>query len=114
LEPEFVSPQDGAVKQDCETRAVQRWLAKHGAQYARLNPFYLGDDLHSRQPTCEAILATGGNFLFVCKPDSHPLIQEGITGIALPSLAEPVRRAAARWRRRPEGQLVGDRDPRRH
>ena len=97
LEPEFVSPQDGAVKQDCETRAVQRWLAKHGAQYARLNPFYLGDDLHSRQPTCEAVLATGGNFLFVCKPDSHPLIQEGITGIALPSLAEPVKRGRKRF-----------------
>ncbi len=67
LEPEFVSPQDGAVKQDCETRAVQRWLAKHGAQYARLSPIYLGDDLHSRQSTCEAVLATGGNFLFVSR-----------------------------------------------
>ena len=97
LEPEFVSPQDGAVKQDCETRAVQRWLAKHGAHYARLNPIYLGDDLHSRQPTCEAVLATGGNFLFVCKPDSHPPIQEYITGSELPSLAVPVKRGRKRF-----------------
>jgi hypothetical protein len=92
LEPEFISPQDGAAKQDCETRAAQRWLAKHGAQYARLKPIYLGDDLYSRQPTCEAVLATGGNFLFVCKPDSHPLIQEYITGIELPNHAVQVKR----------------------
>jgi len=97
LEPEFISPQDGAEKQDCETRAVQRWLAKHGAQYARRNPIYLGDDLHSRQPTCEAVLATGGNFLFVCKPDSHPLIQEYITGIGLPSHVVPVKRGRKRF-----------------
>jgi hypothetical protein len=97
LEPEFISPQDGAEKQDCEARAVQRWLAKHGAQYARRNPIYLGDDLHSRQPTCEAVIATGGNFLFVCKPASHPLIQEHITGIELPSLAVPVKRGRKRF-----------------
>ena len=30
LEPEFVTPQDGAEKQDCEARATHRWLAAHG------------------------------------------------------------------------------------
>ena len=53
LEPEFVVPQDGHDKQDCESRAVRRWLAAHGAQYAGLKPVYLGDDLFSRQPICE-------------------------------------------------------------
>src|SRR5215471_13632977 len=42
LEPEFIAPQDGAEKQDCESRAARRWLAGHGAHYARLNPVYLG------------------------------------------------------------------------
>ena len=100
LEPEFISPQDGAAKQDCESRAMQRWLAKHGAQYAPLNPIYLGDDLHSRQPTCEAVVATRGNFLFVCKPDSHPLIQEYITGIELPSHTVQVKRGRKKFTNR--------------
>jgi len=80
LEPEFIAPQDGAEKQDCENAAAKRWLAAHGPQYARLNPTYLGDDLFSRQPLCEAVLAVNGHFIFVCKPSSHPLIQEYITG----------------------------------
>ena len=91
LEPEFVVPQDGAEKQDCENRAAHRWLAAHGAQYAHLNPIYLGDDLFSHQPLCEAVLAAKGHFLFVCKPATHTLIQEYITGIRLQSVTERVR-----------------------
>ena len=50
LEPEFIVPQDGAEKQDCENTAAKRWLATHGTRYAPLDPVYLGDDLFSRQP----------------------------------------------------------------
>ena len=93
LQPEFVSPQDGHGKQDCESRAARRWLAAHGADYAALRPVYLGDDLFSRQPICEAVQAAGGHFLFVCKPDSHPAIEEFRTGIVLDQRVERVRRA---------------------
>src|SRR5215471_13175559 len=72
LQPEFIVPQDGAEKQDCENAAAKRWLDAHAAGYARLNPIYLGDDLFSRQPLCEAVLAAGSHFIFVCKPSSHP------------------------------------------
>jgi hypothetical protein len=85
LPPEFVAPQDGAEKQDCESRAARRWLARHGSRLARLKPIYLGDDLFSNQPICEAVLATGSDFIFVCKPASHPLIQEYLTGVTLPT-----------------------------
>ncbi len=85
LEPEFITPQDGAEKQDCENRAAHRWLATHGSQYAHINPIYLGDDLFSRQPLCEDVRANGGHFLFVCKPSSHKLINEYISGVDLPS-----------------------------
>ncbi len=84
LEPEFIAPQDGVEKQDCEARATHRWLAAHGRKYARFKPIYLGDDLSSRQATCEgAMLADrdrtsvaqvrkiGGHFLFTAKPSSH-------------------------------------------
>src|SRR6516162_7185394 len=37
LEPEFVVPQDGHDKQDCESMAARRWLAAHGPSYARPN-----------------------------------------------------------------------------
>ena len=100
LKPEFIKPQDGALKQDCETRAAQRWLAAHGGEYQSLNPIYLGDDLYSRQPTCEAVLAAGSHFIFVCKPDSHPLIQEYVTGIRLPTHSVAVKHGRRRFTHR--------------
>jgi hypothetical protein len=33
LQPEFVVPQDGHDKQDCESMAARRWLAAHGPRY---------------------------------------------------------------------------------
>ena len=96
LEPEFIVPQDGAEKQDCENRAAKRWLAAHGPHCAKLNPIYLGDDLFSRQPLCEAVLATGGHFIFVCKPSSHPLIEEYITGIDLSVFEQTIKRGKQR------------------
>jgi hypothetical protein len=85
LEPEFITPQDGAEKQDCESRAARRWLSAHAARHAALNPIYLGDDLYSNQPLCQAVLDQGAHFIFVCKPSSHPLIEEYVSGAELPS-----------------------------
>jgi hypothetical protein len=97
LEPEFVVPQDGHDKQDCESMAARRWLAAHGPSYARLDPVYLGDDLYSRQPTCQAVRAAGGHFLFVCKPSSHPTIEEYLTGVELPELTKQVKHGRQRF-----------------
>jgi hypothetical protein len=100
LAPEFVVPQDGHDKQDCESRAVRRWLEQHGAHYARFKPVYLGDDLLACQPVCEAVLAQGGHFLFVCKPSSHPTIQEYLYGIELSEHVERVKRGKQRFTHR--------------
>jgi hypothetical protein len=97
LQPEFVVPQDGHDKQDCECMAPRRWLTAHGQSYARLNPVFLGDDLYSRQPVCQAVQAAGGNFLFVCKPSSHPTIEEYLTGVGLPELTQQVKRGRERF-----------------
>ena len=35
LMPEFIAPQDGAEKQDCERNAVKRWFEAHHARLAR-------------------------------------------------------------------------------
>src|SRR4051812_1417653 len=97
LEPEFITPQDGAAKQDCENAAVKRWLAAHGGRYSALKAVYLGDDLFSRQPLCQAVLDTGGHFLFVCKPSSHPLIEEYLSGIDVPMIEQTVGRGKQRF-----------------
>jgi len=100
LAPEFIAPQDGHEKQDCESRAARRWLERHGERISRLKPVYLGDDLYSHQPMCEAVLATKGHFLFVCKPDSHQTIQEYLSGIELPEHVERVKQPKGRFTHR--------------
>jgi hypothetical protein len=71
LEPEFILPQDGHEKQDCERAAAKRWLEQYGTRYAALKATVLGDDLFCNQPLCEKVLEKELNFIFVCKPDSH-------------------------------------------
>lgn len=71
LAPEFITPQDGSEKQDCELNAAKRWLAKSADCFEGQLLTLLGDDLYSRQPLCETILATGNNFIFTCLPESH-------------------------------------------
>jgi len=71
LMPEFVSPQDGSVKQDCEINASKRWLTQWGNDFSQLNVTALGDDLYCHEPLCRDVLAKQMNFIFVCKPESH-------------------------------------------
>lgn len=66
-------------------------------RYAALDPVYLGDDLFSRQPLCQAVLDTGGHLIFVCKPSSHPLIQEYLTGADLAVLEQTLKRGKQRF-----------------
>ena len=83
LPPEFITPQDGAEKQDCERSAAKRWIAKHSPTLARYRPIYLGDDLFACQPIVAAIQDGGGNFILTCKPSSHQTITEYLTGADL-------------------------------
>lgn len=78
LPPEFVCPQDGTEKQDCEINAAKRWLNQHGEGYAPWGVTILGDDLYCHQPFCEAVLAQNMNFIFTCKPQSHELLYEWV------------------------------------
>jgi hypothetical protein len=71
LRPEFIMPQDGDTKQDCEIKAGKRWLDKNGAYYNTGNDTILGDDLYAHQPFCRRTLLNNYHFIFVCKPKSH-------------------------------------------
>jgi hypothetical protein len=76
LPPEFIMPQDGHDKQDCERIAGKRWIAKHARQIAPHGVTLLGDDLYSNQPFCQCVLQHGFNFILTCKPDSHSTLYE--------------------------------------
>lgn len=82
LPPEFVTPQDGHDKQDCELAAASRWLAQWGAHYAERGMTILGDDLYCHQPFCEKVRALKAHFLLVCKPDSHSTLYEWVADLS--------------------------------
>lgn len=86
LVPEFIVPQDGHDKQDCENAAAKRWLLQHGQRYQRLNVTVLGDDLYCHQPLCQLLLSQQFNFILVCRPESHQTLYEHLEGISLPTV----------------------------
>jgi hypothetical protein len=78
LPPEYIMPQDGHDKQDCEQVAGKRWIRKHAAAFAPPQVTFLGDDLYSKQPFCALALAQGFHFILVCQPDSHPKLYDRV------------------------------------
>jgi hypothetical protein len=82
LAPQFVQPQDGHDKQDCELAASGRWLDQWGAHYAAWGITYLGDDLYCHQSHCARVLEQHANFLFTCKPESHATLYEWVADFA--------------------------------
>ncbi len=79
LPPEFIVPQDGHAKQDCENAAAKRWLRKYAATYRPHKITILGDDLYATQPICEVLIAERLPFILVCKPDSHVTLYAALT-----------------------------------
>lgn len=76
LAPEFITPQDGHEKQDCELAASKRWLDRNDFIFKNQSITILGDDLYSHQPFCEFLLEYGKHFILVCKQDSHQTLYE--------------------------------------
>jgi hypothetical protein len=76
LAPEYIMPQDGYEKQDCEQAAGKRWMTQHAATLVPHHVTLLGDDLYSKEPFCSLALQQGFNFILVCKPDSHTKLYE--------------------------------------
>jgi hypothetical protein len=81
LPPEFITPQDGHTKQDCENAAAKRWLKQYAPVYKELGITILGDDLYCKQPLTSLIVEEGLSFILVCKPDSHKTLYQWIEEI---------------------------------
>lgn len=82
LEPEFVRPQDGCEKQDCELRAAERWLERNAKRFGSGSLTLLGDDLYCHQPFCEFVIEHKCHFAFTCKPDSHVALYQEVELLA--------------------------------
>ncbi len=76
LFPEFITPQDGHMKQDCENAAAKRWLSTYGCTLKASGATITGDDLYSKQPLCQSILDEELDFILVCKEESHKILYE--------------------------------------
>lgn len=92
LFPEFIAPQDGAEKQDCERNAVKRWYGKHGERLSPLRPVFLGDDLFACQPIITMVADNGDDFIFTCKENSHKALYDFIAGAEPERHEEKIRR----------------------
>jgi hypothetical protein len=78
LDPEFITPQDGHDKQDCEQQAVKRWVKRNAVRFEPWSVTILADDLHCHQPFCELLLAHKMHFILTCKTESHEALYEEI------------------------------------
>jgi hypothetical protein len=95
LFPEFIAPQDGAEKQDCERNAAKRWHAKHADRLRPLRPIYLGDDLFACQPIVTMLTDAGDDFIFTCKETSHKALYDFIDGAEPERHVETIRKGKA-------------------
>jgi len=76
LEPEFIVPQDGHEKQDCEREAAKRWIREFAAYYSSLGITLLGDGLYATQPMIEMVVGEELDYIFVVKPMNHKYLYE--------------------------------------
>lgn len=95
LAPEFITPQDGHQKQDCENAACKRWIKENASKYKHLGITVLGDDLYCKHPICSLILEHELDFILVCKPDSHQTLYQWLEGLETRGAIETV--VEKRW-----------------
>ncbi len=78
LDPEFITPQDGHDKQDCEQQAIKRWVKRNAGRFASWKATILTDDLHSHQPLCELLDEHKLHFIMTCKTESHQALYQEV------------------------------------
>jgi len=97
LEPEFIVPQDGHDKQDCEQQAIKRWVTRNAQRFEPWQVTILTDDLHSHQPLCALLLENKFHFILTCKPQSHETLYQEVELLAKVEDAHQTK-TIRRWR----------------
>jgi hypothetical protein len=81
LQPEFISPQDGHDKQDCESAAARRWIRRTGGQLSELGLTLLGDDLYANAPMIAEVQQQELDYVFVVKETSHRYLYQELRSL---------------------------------
>lgn len=72
FDAEQIANGDGADKQDCETNAAKRLLARMRGEHPRLNLIAGGDAIYAHEPMVELLAQQRIRFVFGVKPGSQP------------------------------------------
>jgi hypothetical protein len=96
LQPEFIVPQDGHEKQDCERVAGKRWMEKWRKTHHLIKATFLTDSLHCNQPFFESAIANGFHVIAPCTEETNPYFMEWVKdareGGALHGVEQRVKR----------------------
>jgi Transposase DDE domain len=78
LNPEFMTPQDGAKKQDCEQNGAKRWLSSFRKRHKTIRATLLVDALHCNHEFLSMVLDHRFQFIASCKPGSCKTLYEWV------------------------------------
>ena len=81
--PELINKQDGAEKNDCEQRALQRLLAGLKKEHPRLKLTIGSDGLSANAPAINEIQSYGYHYIINATPGGNKSLFEWVTGLDL-------------------------------
>jgi hypothetical protein len=78
LAPEFITPQDGHQKQDCEKNAAKRWLCSFRRRHKTLRATFQVDALHCNHEFLTDVKKYRFHFIATCKKGSNKTLYDWI------------------------------------
>lgn len=96
--PELISRQDGKTKNDCEQRAIERFLSKFKKEHPRLKTTLLLDALYSTAPVINEIKNLKLNFIINVKPSGNKGLFDWIRGLELEESSVSVKANSYKFR----------------
>lgn len=90
--PELISKQDGASKNDCEQRSLQRLLKAIKKEHPQLSLTLGLDGLSANAPTVNEIRSYGFNYIIGVTPGGNKALFEWIEGLDLSRVAITIER----------------------
>lgn len=77
--PEEIRAQDGEIKEDCETNAFKRFLAKFRKDHDKLGVIINGDALYATTPVINTIVDHKANYIFKIEEANHKTLINNVT-----------------------------------
>jgi hypothetical protein len=95
MEPQFIFPQKGRDRQDCELEAAKRWIGTVGPLYGPLAITLLGDALYCCQPLIELVQEQEMDYIFAVKPKAQKYLYRELDSLG--ALGEIHHLQRTRW-----------------